>query len=76
MTKGKAEWKKWTFSERVTLEDQKWEGESYKKRYQYFSLLIRSLIEKNASDGCPGIEREGRFQRRKANQGVPQKIFQ
>jgi hypothetical protein len=23
-------------------------------------------IEKNALDGCPGIEKEGRFQRRKA----------
>ena len=24
------------------------------------------FIEKNALDGCPGIEKEGRFQRRKA----------
>ena len=33
-------------------------------------LLVFSVpsykIEKNALDGCPGIEKEGRFQRRKA----------
>ena len=38
-----------------------------------FSVPLCSLceasgykIEKNALDGCPGIEKEGRFQRRKA----------
>ncbi len=30
-----------------------------------FSVLSYK-IEKNALDGCPGIEKEGRFQRRKA----------
>ncbi|GJZ20932.1 photosystem I P700 chlorophyll A apoprotein, partial [Tanacetum coccineum] len=30
-------------------------------------VLIRGYkIEKNALDGCPGIEKEGRFQRRKS----------
>ena len=28
--------------------------------------VLRYKIEKNALDGCPGIEKEGRFQRRKA----------
>ena len=32
-----------------------------------FSVPHRGYkIEKNALDGCPGIEKEGRFQRRKA----------
>lgn len=32
-----------------------------------FSVPLRGYkIEKNALDGCPGIEKEGRFQRRKA----------
>ena len=31
-----------------------------------FSRFNPYCIGKNASDGCPGIEREGRFQRRKA----------
>lgn len=29
-------------------------------------IVLRYKIEKNALDGCPGIEKEGRFQRRKA----------
>ena len=30
------------------------------------STFYSKAIENNALDGCPGIEKEGRFQRRKA----------
>ena len=31
-----------------------------------FYIIMGYKISKNALDGCPGIEKEGRFQRRKA----------